>query len=118
MVRLKWCTPLSDLGYFFVGCLPYRYCLYVLLFKFFLESCADIVPVCKEYYQFMLAHAAFGLSGSILYSPATAVAGHWFMHRRSTAVGIVVCGSGLAGVIYPIALDRLTKQLSSLEDSI
>ena len=66
----------------------------------------------------MLAHAAFGLSGSMLYSPATAVAGHWFMHRRSTAVGIVVCGSGLAGVIYPIALNRLTLELSSLRFSM
>ncbi|WWD16091.1 hypothetical protein CI109_100516 [Kwoniella shandongensis] len=67
---------------------------------------------CKEYYQFILAHAAFGLSGSILYSPATAVVGHWFMRRRSTAVGIVVCGSGLAGVIYPIALKKLFDQTS------
>ena len=60
----------------------------------------------------MLAHAAYGLSGSLLYSPATAVAGHWFMKRRSTAVGVVVCGSGLAGVIYPIALKQLTDKLS------
>ncbi|KAK8869646.1 hypothetical protein IAR55_000214 [Kwoniella newhampshirensis] len=67
---------------------------------------------CKEYYQFILAHAAFGLSGSLMYSPATAVVGHWFMRRRSTAVGIVVCGSGLAGVIYPIALKRLFDETS------
>ncbi|WVF72075.1 hypothetical protein IAT40_006887 [Kwoniella sp. CBS 6097] len=67
---------------------------------------------CKEYYQFILAHALFGISGSLLYSPSTAVVGHWFMKRRSTAVGIVVCGSGLAGVIYPIALKRLFDELN------
>ncbi|ORY28265.1 major facilitator superfamily domain-containing protein [Naematelia encephala] len=70
------------------------------------------IAFCKEYYQLMLGHAAFGLSGSILYSPGTAIAGHWFMRRRSTATGIVVCGSGLGGVIYPIALKRLFDQLS------
>jgi fucose permease len=59
----------------------------------------------------MLAHAACGLAASILYSPATAVAGHWFMRKRSTAVGIVVCGSGLGGAIYPIALKRLIDEL-------
>ncbi|WRT67263.1 uncharacterized protein IL334_004230 [Kwoniella shivajii] len=67
---------------------------------------------CKLYYQFLLAHALFGLSASILYSPSTAVVGHWFMRKRSTAVGIVVCGSGLAGVIYPIALKRLFDELN------
>ncbi|WWC60977.1 uncharacterized protein I303_103554 [Kwoniella dejecticola CBS 10117] len=69
------------------------------------------IAFCKLYYQFLLAHALFGISASMLYSPSTAVAGHWFMKRRSTAVGIVVCGSGLSGVIYPIALKRLFDEL-------
>lgn len=60
----------------------------------------------------MLAHAGVGFSGSILYSPSTAVSGHWFLHKRSTAVGIVVCGSGLAGVIYPIMIKNLIELLS------
>lgn len=69
------------------------------------------VAFCKTYWQFFLAHAAFGASGSCLYSPGGAVAGHWFLRKRSTAVGIVVTGSGLAGVIYPIALHKLLDQL-------
>jgi MCP family monocarboxylic acid transporter-like MFS transporter 10 len=53
------------------------------------------------------------MSGSFIYSPATAVSGHWFLRKRSTAVGIVVCGSGLGGVIYPIALRRLFDQVGT-----
>ena len=55
----------------------------------------------------MLAHALFGISGSILYTPATAVVGHWFLRRRGTATGLVSTGVGLGGVIYPIMLNRL-----------
>jgi MFS family permease len=55
----------------------------------------------------MLAHACFGISGSVLYTPATAVVGHWFLKRRGTATGIVSTGVGLGGVIYPIMLNRL-----------
>ena len=70
------------------------------------------IAVSKNYAQLMLSHLALGLSGALLYSPATAVTGHWFMRRRSTAVGVVICGSGLAGVIYPIMLKRLIDELS------
>ncbi|ODN83254.1 hypothetical protein L202_01428 [Cryptococcus amylolentus CBS 6039] len=72
---------------------------------------------CKEYYQLICAHALFGLSGTIMYSPSTAVSGHWFMRKRSTAVGIVVCGAGAGGIIYPVALKKLFEKLS-FRDSI
>jgi hypothetical protein len=48
----------------------------------------------------------------LLYAPATAIAGHWFLKRRSTAVGIAVSGSGLAGVILPIMIKELIEALS------
>ena len=74
--------------------------------------CCWSILVCKEYYQFILAHALFGFSGTIMYSPSTAVSGHWFMIRKSTAVGIVVCGAGAGGIVYPVALKKLFEQLS------
>ena len=73
----------------------------------------ELIIVGHNYWQLMLAHAGVGISGSILYSPSTAVSGHWFMKKRSTAVGIVVCGSGLAGVIYPIMIKNLIELLST-----
>jgi len=62
---------------------------------------------CVEFYQFLLAHALFGIAGAVLYSPCTAVVSHWFLKRRATAVGLILCGSGLGGVIFPIVLNRL-----------
>lgn len=66
----------------------------------------------QVYYQFLLAHALYGISGTLIYSPATAISGHWFLRRRSTAVGIIVCGSGLGGVVYPILFKALFDALS------
>jgi MFS family permease len=67
--------------------------------------------VCKEYYQFMLSHLLFGISGALLWAPSTAVIGHWFLRKRGTASGIAVCGSGLGGIIYPIMLRSLFERI-------
>ena len=65
----------------------------------------------------MLAHALFGISGSILYTPATAVVGHWFLRKRGTATGLVSTGVGLGGVIYPIMLNRLFDMVGTSSPS-
>ncbi|WOO83105.1 Aspyridones efflux protein apdF [Vanrija pseudolonga] len=70
------------------------------------------VAFSHKYYQFLLAHALFGIASSILWAPATAVSGHWFTKHRSTAIGIIVCGTGLGSVIYPILLVHLFEKFS------
>lgn len=65
----------------------------------------------KEYYQFLLSFIGFGLSGAFIYAPCTAVAAHWFLHRRGTALAVMTCGSGVGGIIYPIMLARLLDQM-------
>ncbi|KAL1407862.1 hypothetical protein Q8F55_007298 [Vanrija albida] len=72
------------------------------------------VAFSHEYYQFLLAHMLFGIGASLTYSPATSVAPHWFLRHRSTAVGIIVCGAGLGGVVYPIMIKQLTDRLGEL----
>lgn len=67
--------------------------------------------VCTDYYQFLLAHALFGFACSVVWSPAASIAGHWFTTRRSTAIGIVGCGSGVGGVLFPIVLAHLLPVL-------
>lgn len=60
----------------------------------------------------MLSHILFGLSACLVFAPATAIAGHWFLEKRSTAVGVIICGAGVGGVIYPIMLKELLDKLS------
>ncbi|GMK57948.1 hypothetical protein CspeluHIS016_0407820 [Cutaneotrichosporon spelunceum] len=59
------------------------------------------------YYQFLLSYILFGFAASLIYAPSAAVASHWFDKRRGLAIGCVVAGSGLGGVLYPIILAQL-----------
>lgn len=67
--------------------------------------------VCYEFYHFFLAMALFGFAGSMVFAPANAVAAHWFLRFRATAIAIISGGAGLGGVIYPIMIDRLLKKI-------
>lgn len=70
----------------------------------------SLTAVSKTYYQFLLSHAAFGIAGAIVYSPASGIAAHWFLRRRGTAVAVIMSGGGLGGVIYPILVKNLTDR--------
>ncbi|TXT03808.1 hypothetical protein VHUM_04372 [Vanrija humicola] len=70
------------------------------------------IAFCKEFYQFFLGHALFGFAASILWTPASAIAGHWFSRHRSLAIGMIVMGTGLGSVVYPILFVQLFKRFS------
>lgn len=58
----------------------------------------------------MLAQGLLGgLCCGIMFSPAMAAVGQYFRRRRAVAMGIVVSGSSLGGVIFPIALNRMFR---------
>jgi MFS family permease len=62
----------------------------------------------------MLAHAMYGLGATLLYTPGISVTSHWFKKRRSSAMGLVICGAGIGGVLYPIMFRELFARLSEL----
>ncbi|KAK6519228.1 hypothetical protein TWF281_003064 [Arthrobotrys megalospora] len=70
-----------------------------------------LTSICKEYYQFLLCQGILGgLSQGALFTPAVGCIGHYFNKKRAAAMGIVVAGSSLGGVILPIMLANLLER--------
>lgn len=70
-----------------------------------------MISLCKEYYQFLLAQGfLLGIVMSLVTWPAVALVGQYIKRRRAAAMGIVLAGSSLGGVIWPIAIDQLLKK--------
>lgn len=70
-----------------------------------------MTSLCKEFYQFLLAQGILlGVSMSLVTWPMLALVGKWVTaNNRGAALGIVLAGSSLGGVIWPIAIDRLLR---------
>ncbi|KAJ5116716.1 hypothetical protein N7456_001064 [Penicillium angulare] len=70
-----------------------------------------MISLCKEYYQFLLAQGfLLGTAMSLLTWPPVALVGKYMKQKRAAAMGIVIAGSSLGGVIWPIAIDHLLKK--------
>jgi predicted MFS family arabinose efflux permease len=71
-----------------------------------------MTSLCKAYYQFFLAEGfLLGVGIAFLFCPAMAAVPLYFKVNRGLALGIVVSGSSLGGVIWPIALKRLLVEV-------
>ncbi|KAH8728572.1 major facilitator superfamily domain-containing protein [Phaeosphaeriaceae sp. PMI808] len=67
-----------------------------------------IVSLCTRYYQFMLAQGVLmGSAVGFLQFPAFAIVSQYFDKKRATALGVIVSGSSVGGVIFPIVLSKL-----------
>lgn len=67
-----------------------------------------LVSLCHEYYQLILTQSIlFGIGDAMLFYPTISAIPHWFHRRRGLALGIVVAGSSLGGIAWPLVLDRL-----------
>ncbi|KAG9217882.1 hypothetical protein CCMSSC00406_0005252 [Pleurotus cornucopiae] len=56
-----------------------------------------------------------GVGAGLLYVPAVAVQAHHWKRRRAFAMGVVVTGSSLGGIIFPIMLNRLFQSSVGFE---
>ncbi|KAI4703179.1 hypothetical protein J4E81_002056 [Alternaria sp. BMP 2799] len=93
--------PLFDLGYF-------RSML--LVGNFLVVLGIMMLSLSTQYWQVFLSQGVcMGLGAGLLYIPSLAMVGVWFSKKRALAMGIVMSGIAVGGVIYIIMFDRLTK---------
>ncbi|KAM5544505.1 hypothetical protein V8D89_002165 [Ganoderma adspersum] len=57
----------------------------------------------QAYQLFLSQGVLFGIG----FNPSVAVAGHWFRRHRATAIGIIVSGGAVGGIVFPILLQHL-----------
>ncbi|PWY75042.1 putative MFS monocarboxylate transporter [Aspergillus heteromorphus CBS 117.55] len=95
------------------GPLMDRYGPRVILIPFSLLFILSVMfnSLCTEYWQFILAQGIFGgFVNGLTYTPTLAAVNQYFFKRRPLAMGIASSGSSLAGVIFPIALNRMLNE--------
>ncbi|KAJ5652723.1 hypothetical protein N7507_010149 [Penicillium longicatenatum] len=69
-----------------------------------------MTSLCTEFYQFLLAQGILlGISMALATWPALALVGQYIKKKRAAAMGIVLAGSSLGGIIWPVAIDQLLK---------
>ena len=72
-----------------------------------------MISICQEFYQFLLAQGVLlGISMALVSWPMLALVGQYIKIKRAAAMGIVLAGSSLGGVIWPIAIDKLLNNPS------
>lgn len=115
---ISWIGSVQAFLLLFVGCLTgpvydagyFRALL--LSGTFFLVLGQMTLSACTEYWQVLLAQAfCIGIGCGCLFIPSMAILSTYFTTRYAFAVGIVVSGSSLGGVIYPIVFHKLLPQI-------
>lgn len=67
-----------------------------------------LTSFCTQYYHFILAQGVFpGFACGMILTPVLSAAGQYFTTKRAWAMGIIVSGASVGGVVFPLALDRL-----------
>ncbi|KAJ3479796.1 hypothetical protein NLI96_g8806 [Meripilus lineatus] len=92
---------LFDMGY----CRQLIFCgglLYIV--SLFMVSLADT----SKYYQIFLAQGVgTGLGAGLMYLPSVAIQSQYWRQKRPMAMGIVMSGSSVGGIVYPIMFNNL-----------
>ncbi|KAB5566226.1 major facilitator superfamily transporter [Coniochaeta sp. 2T2.1] len=71
-----------------------------------------MTSISSTYYQILLSQAVCsGIGASMVFFPAFTCVSTWFMAKRGAALGFVVMGSSIGGVILPIMLIKLIPQV-------
>ncbi|KAF6227087.1 hypothetical protein HO133_008528 [Letharia lupina] len=86
---------------------------YLLLVGTFLHVFGLMMTsISSKYYQLLLSQAICSpIGASMVFYPAFTCASTWFFEKRGAALGLVVAGSSLGGVIFPIMIIHLIPEV-------
>ncbi|KAH6884205.1 major facilitator superfamily domain-containing protein [Thelonectria olida] len=71
-----------------------------------------IVSTANTYFQIILSQAVCSAIGSsMVFYPAVTCVSTWFLKKRGAALGIVVMGSSIGGVVFPVMLINLIPKV-------
>ncbi|KAK4937113.1 hypothetical protein LTR10_022165 [Elasticomyces elasticus] len=67
-----------------------------------------MTSLCDKYWQFMLAQGVLmGCSIGLMLFPSFSAVSQYFDKKRGASLGLVVAGSSIGGIVFPIALSKL-----------
>ncbi|POS77626.1 hypothetical protein DHEL01_v203990 [Diaporthe helianthi] len=71
-----------------------------------------MTSLCSEYWQFFLAQGLCApIAASAVFNACMTSVFSWFFKKRATALGIMVSGSSLGGVVIPIMIQQLIPKI-------
>ncbi|KAI1608384.1 MFS transporter, MCP family, solute carrier family 16, member 10 [Exophiala viscosa] len=86
--------------------------LLVLAGSVLLMAAVLLMGVCHKYYQFLIVIGVMGgLGTSLVFTPAIAAVGHFFLRKRGQATGLAAAGGSLGGIVFPLALQALFPKI-------
>lgn len=72
-----------------------------------------MTSISTKYYQVMLSQGVCSAIGvACIFQPSLSCVGGWFDKKRGMAFGIMATGSSIGGVIFPIMVTRLIKEIN------
>lgn len=71
-----------------------------------------MTSISHDYYQFILAQGILGgIACGMIFTPVVSTVGQYFTTLRAWAMGVVVSGAAIGGIVFPITLSRLLPQI-------
>ncbi|KAI5859086.1 major facilitator superfamily domain-containing protein [Tricharina praecox] len=64
-----------------------------------------LFSISTVYWHFMLSFGVLcGIGTSLIFTPAVASVGHWFLQKRAYATGVATTGGSIGGIIFPLVI--------------
>lgn len=71
-----------------------------------------MASISTKYYQLLLSQGVCSAIGaSCIFTPAVTCISTWFFKKRGMAIGLAASGSSLGGVLFPIIVSRMIKEV-------